>query len=1075
MVKAGNLPRFPGNTFDLNTAVQQKQTPFLDKRLIIGLLLTIGVAMSFWMGSRYPDLREKSAIGAERDLQGIAFDVVLEVKPEHPTWKKIIFTTVNWMETNKKGMAFGLVFAACLLTILSFIENSSFTGLMANTFKGFLIGAPLGLCVNCAAPVAFGLQKGGSKPETALGAMLSSPSMNVIVIGMMFSLLPWYVAALKLVASLILIFAFVPLLVKLAPPEWITQKTSEAEACPIDAVCDLSASQGWGGDLKWVFNTFSKNLWKVGKQVVPLMLLAGFLGSLLITLLPFELTKSIAEAGDKYPFLPVVLCLALVGVFLPVPMAFDVVMVVILMGLGIPIGFIAVLLITLGSYSFYSYIIVARAFSHQAALTVTVVVVLIAVGAGYAAPHLKQVDENHFKDVMNKYFLESDPLDRDLPTVPAATPWAKISAELGKAPIQLMAFTQFTNQHPGEAQIAIQSFDLDKQTPGEGKLFKRRRGEDIGFDIPTYFAFQKLIIYPQIFTRGLAAGDVHGDNYPDLLVCGDPNIGGLYLFANIRGERFVRQELDLGRFNNYGIFSGALVDLNNDGWLDVVFTTLDNGNHYILNRQGQFLDQPRMLSHKSGTSAISMGFADFDENGLLDAFVCHYTIGHVGEIHPISHEVSRNQILFNRGRMFEPVDMPSIPGETHGVLVTDLNDDGRNDFICYNDWTIPDMYYLGKADGSFQRLGESDRVIPETGEETMSICSADIDNDLVPELYVTQVSGHEDEEEGWDIQIPLSELQNHAESDEERELMRRYEQKLKIFSSDNHMMFVRFVPEELRQDWIAYRMVRRVARTMDPNYRVLVPQHRKDVHMFINRIGSPYQPMAEVKDSDIPGEIPQNRKNVNIFLKRVGDEFRYEERAADFKLQNAGWTWNVDFADVNNDEFQDVYVATGFFQFHKRDNNVFFMNRGGKRFDQVTEESGLTDYLSTSAFSHVDFDRDGDVDIMSLPVTMASVRLFENQGTKGNSITIQLRDFVMNRFAIGAKIIIRYGDGKNQMREIKASGGFVSFNPLEAHFGLGENEEVKEIEIRWPGRATTKLSGPFPANRVYRVHRTGAR
>jgi uncharacterized membrane protein YraQ (UPF0718 family) len=1060
----------------LKTPAIKPSRSFLDKRLIIGVLLIIGVTLSFWMGSRYPDLREKSAIGAERDLQGIAFDVVLEVKEDHPVWKKVVFTTVNWMETNKKGMAFGLVFAACLLTILGFIEQGKFSGLMANTFKGFLIGAPLGLCVNCAAPVAFGLKKAGSRPETALGAMLSSPSMNVIVIGMMFSLLPWYLAALKLLASLLLIFAFVPLFVKFAPVKWITPQADGTESCSLDSVCDLSAPAGdadWQHAISWTARTFLKNLLRIGIQTVPLMLLAGLLGSLLITLLPFEVTRSVAEAGDRYPFVLVILALAVVGVFLPVPMAFDVVMVVILMGIGIPLGFSAVLLVTLGSYSFYSYIIVAKAFSHQAAISITVAVVLIAVGAGIAAPRLRQADEDIHKRLIVKYFKESKPLVRNTPVVPPAAPWEMIKAELAQQPIVLTNFNAFTNHTPAAGQIAISGFDLKPRAVADGKLFKRRRGEEIGFDLPTYFAIQKLVLYPQIFTRGIAAGDVHGDGYPDVLVCGDPNIGGLYLFANIRGERFVRQELDLGEFNQKGIFAGALVDLNNDSWLDIVFTTVDDGNFYLLNREGRFLNSDlRLLSHKRGTSGLSLGFADFDETGTLDVFVCNYTIGHVGEIHPISHESSRNQILFNRGRLFEAVDMPSLPGETHGVLVTDFNGDGRNDFVCYNDWTVPDMYYVGDADGSFRRLGPEDGIIPISSEETMSISSADIDNDLIPELYTTQVSGHEDKEAGWDIQIPLRDLVNYAESDHERQLMQRYEQNLKIFDNQNHMLMVRFVPEELRQDWMAYRLVRRTAWDMEGNYRVLAPDHRKDVLMFIDRIASKH---TFLKDEDLPGEVPQNREHVNLLLKRSAGSEKFEERGAEFGLQNAGWTWNVNFADVDNDEYQDAYVATGMFQFHLRDNNVFFHNRGGKRFDQVTDEYGLTDYLSTSAFSHVDFDRDGDMDIVSLPVTMASVRLFENQGPKGNSLTVQLRDRLGNSHAIGAKIIIRYGGTKHQLREIVASGGFVSFNPQEAHFGLGEHSEVESIEVQWPGRTTSLLSGPFPANRVYRIHRSPAR
>ena len=49
----------------------EEKSSFFDKRLIIGLLLTIGVAMSFWTGSRYPDLNEKASI----------FDRLLSIMP----------------------------------------------------------------------------------------------------------------------------------------------------------------------------------------------------------------------------------------------------------------------------------------------------------------------------------------------------------------------------------------------------------------------------------------------------------------------------------------------------------------------------------------------------------------------------------------------------------------------------------------------------------------------------------------------------------------------------------------------------------------------------------------------------------------------------------------------------------------------------------------------------------------------------------------------------------------------------------------------------------------------------------
>jgi len=1039
-------------------------------------MLTIGVAASFWLGSRYPDLNEKGAIGVERDLQGIAFDVVLPVSPDDPAWKKIVFTTVNWMHTNKKGMAFGLVFASCLVTVLGFIEKGKVDGLFANTFKGFLIGAPMGLCVNCAAPVAYGLKKSGARPETALGAMLSSPSMNVVVIGMMFSLLPWYLAALKLSFSLLLIFGFVPLLVKLAPANWMTPKTDAADSCSIDSVCDLGSETGppakWGDALGWTVKTFFSNLWRLGKQTVPLMILAGFLGSALITFLPFDIVQSINKLGEGNYHIWAMVGLAVFGVFLPVPMAFDVVLVAMLMGVGIPESFAMVLLFTLGSYSFYSYLIVARAFSQVIAGVITGAVVVAALFAGGLAPPLRQFDQDMHRGLLEAHFKTAPPLERGIPKVAPASSWVEIETALKATARRFETYADFRNETPKSGAIKILRQSQERSS-GSGRLFTRSAGEDWGIAQPSHFSLRKFAIFHHQFVRGLASGDIHGDNYPDVLVCGDADVGGLYLYANLGGKRFVRQELDLGLFNRKSVLTAAFIDFNDDGWLDIVFTTLDDGNFLYLNSEGQFLPGRMFpLSHRPGTSAVGVGFHDFDGNGMLDMFLGNYSIGHVARRMPISHESSRNQILFVNGPGPDGLqlsDLPAVPGETHGVLATDFNRDGRADFMCYNDWFAPDILYLGGTNGQFRKATPMDGVIPITTESTMSIQAADIDNDLVQEFYFSQISESDKVGGRHNIRISLDEYQKAASTDEERETLRRLRDILRAYRNENFALTYHVIPEELRQDWMAYHVIRSAVNDPTQNYQTLTPEHREDVRMFVSRIQSPYIAM---ENQDYPDQIPQYRGMDNVFLVR-DDAGALTNRAHGYGLERAGWTWHAGFADLDHDEFQDLYIATGWIESTFRHDNTFFRNEGGKRFELKTEEFGLSDHAVTSAFNYVDFDRDGDLDVLSLPVTFASMRVFENQGPKGNSLTIQLRDHLGNRFGVGSRIIIRYGENgeKHQLREIRASGGFISFDPQEAHFGLGGFSEVSSIEIRWPNGERTELRGPFPANHCFRIER----
>jgi uncharacterized membrane protein YraQ (UPF0718 family) len=1054
------------------------KTLLFDKRLIIGLVLTIGIALSFWLGSRYPDLNEKSMIGAERDLQGIAFDVVLPVAPGDPVWKKILFTTVNWMDTNKRGMAFGLVFAACLLTVLGFVDKGKVGGLFANTFRGFLIGAPMGLCVNCAAPVAYGLKKGGAKPETALGAMLSSPSMNVVVIGMMFSLLPWYLAALKLILSFGLIFLFVPALVRWAPAAWLTPKTDAAESCDVDLVCSLDPTEQppseWHKALAWIAKTFLTNLFRLGRQTVPLMILAGFLGSALITFMPFDVVQTASRLGEGGSRIPMMIGLAMFGVFLPVPMAFDVVLVVMLMGLGIPTEFAMVLLFTLGSFSFYSYVIMAKAFSYSAATVTTLAVTGGALIAGVLAPKLQILDRDLHQEMLSRHFENSEPVVREIPLVPPARPWEEIRSGLQRNARPFVGFNGFTNLTAEVGQLTVTAQAFIPSEPGTGPLFKRHSGKDWGFDLPGYFSIRKFVIYHQSIARGLSSGDVHGDNYPDVLVCGDADIGGLYLFANMGGRGFVRQELDLGRLNGVSVISAALVDISNDGWLDIVFSTLDDGNFVFRNNGGQFLAGGlHQLSHKKGTTAIGMGFHDFDNNGWLDMFIGNYSIGHVGELFNISHEISRNQLLFldHTGPPGAKLrEMPATPGETHGLLVTDFNQDGIHDVMCYNDWTVADMLYLGSTNGQLEKVGSAEGILPLTTYTTMSIQGVDVDNDLDQEFLFTENSHPEQVGGRHNIRISLEEFEEHTTDLEEREMVSKFRRKFSVFRNRNVMLTYYFIPEELRQDWMAYHIVRQAAIDPSIDWASFSPKHRTDVHMFINRIKSPAKVLPP---GDSEGEFHQIRTRENAFLMRQTDG-SFTNRAEEFGLHRAGWTWHAGFADVDHDEYQDLYIATGWAAYETRDNNTFFRNQSGKGFALQTDEFGLTDYAATSAFNYVDFDRDGDLDVISLPLAFAPVRVFENQGIAGNSLTIQLRDRRGNRFAIGSKIVIRYGDEgrRHQMREIRASGGFVSFDPQEAHFGLGPHEEVNAIEITWPDGSMSEVKGAFPANRCYRIERS---
>jgi len=170
----------------------------MKKRVLIVLLMIILVAGFFWTQSRYPALDEKALmVGAAIDADSLSFNAILTIEDSMPMLQKIPYATINWIYTNKEGMTFGLILAALFLTLLHFIPHHHNKNTFLNTFKGTLIGAPLGVCVNCSAPIAKAMYKGGSELETSLATMFSSPTLNIIVITLLFTLFPLYLATTK--------------------------------------------------------------------------------------------------------------------------------------------------------------------------------------------------------------------------------------------------------------------------------------------------------------------------------------------------------------------------------------------------------------------------------------------------------------------------------------------------------------------------------------------------------------------------------------------------------------------------------------------------------------------------------------------------------------------------------------------------------------------------------------------------------------------------------------------------------------------------------------------------------------
>ena len=120
-------------------------------------------------------------------------------------------------------------------------------------------------------------------------------------------------------------------------------------------------------------------------RTVPLMFVAGFLGAVVGNLLPLEDLKDVAATPAA------LFGVSLLGVFLPVPIGFDVVVAGTLLNAGLPIGMVMVLLFSLGIFSVYSFIIIGSTITWRTAGMITAAVVIISVIAGLGAEYYQSI------------------------------------------------------------------------------------------------------------------------------------------------------------------------------------------------------------------------------------------------------------------------------------------------------------------------------------------------------------------------------------------------------------------------------------------------------------------------------------------------------------------------------------------------------------------------------------------------------------------------------------------------------------------------------------------------------------
>lgn len=1219
------------------------------KRCLLLAAYALSLCAWFWTQSRYPALNMKALMGDRSNVTTISFDIIYPIVAGDSWFLRILKSTVNWYFTNWKGMTFGLLFSGALLPLLPLLRFRGFRSPWLNVLGGVFTGAPLGVCANCVAPISLSVYRSGMRTEWALATLFSSPTLNVVAVGMSFAMFPPLFAVLKLSLLAVLLLVVVPWIARLGRAPL---PATEAAACAAEP--PAAPAESWPSAVGGAVVDVLRGTGRVVLLTVPLMLLSGFLGAGVAELLPMGALQSLTVS------VPALIITALVGTVLPVPMTFDIVMTAILMGAGLPGAYSMALLFTLGTFSIYPFLLLWTKVSRPVALAAFASVAILGLTGGLIADRVLahrldtvaglalnfeamarqsarqtvretcgllegqmardcqfraatmtrlhdlcegledqarnkcmgivvarssptdpgpclQVQDlaareacvahsfQAFADgrVNAKYRLQfqtfcranqnefnvpcrgllragkmvrggdpaacrkKDPADRAMcedqvnasraifhsdPALceqihdekrraacrtkadagaPAADPAECLRKDRGEDKAFCLAglaanriarvySAMLLRADLGAGTSGRETASLDATgteppfTPrellakggatlwaaahrprgGRGEtLFRKIEGPAAGIHLPPVSVIE-LASTDVRYGRGVAAGDFDRDGWIDIAFA-TPE--GPALFRNLGGARFARAPWRLGgeHEGKENLFREAqlvaFVDMNNDGLLDLFVATNGGRSGVLINRQGGFLDASVLpLENPTLSFTRAAAFFDLNRDGFLDVFLGNWTSGNA----TFQKKESEDKLYVSEGGKLLPSTLyrDSVLGETLSVLSSDVNQDGHADLLIANDYGPADEIYFGQPGGKLSRLKDGS-IIPYVSRSNMSWESADVNNDLRLDLFSVDIDFTF---QGRNRGPYCSFIENQQERAECEESLRALDASTAM--SVNECLALRSAPK--RVSCLSHIMISLSVSRSDPDrcaaFEAVYPELSRLCRIRTTRA------RGSLALSD-GSHVPQQARNA-LLVQDAGGKFIPKEK--EFGLDKASWAWNAKFADLDEDGWQDLYVATGADKFDDGNHGFAFRNVEGKKF-QRAPETGLEQPFNSSSYVYADIDRDGDLDIVSNSV-FGPAMIFLN-GSNAGSVTISVED--KNRSVIGARVVIEDAQGHQQLRELKASGGYMSFDPPELHFGLGASAHLSSIRVLWPDGRATELRGVFPANRHYVVRR----
>jgi hypothetical protein len=176
-------------------------------------------------------------------------------------------------------------------------------------------------------------------------------------------------------------------------------------------------------------------------------------------------------------------------------------------------------------------------------------------------------------------------------------------------------------------------------------------------------------------------------------------------------------------------------------------------------------------------------------------------------------------------------------------------------------------------------------------------------------------------------------------------------------------------------------------------------------------------------------------------------------------------SWGTSFFDLDNDGWPDIFIDSG--HVYPQVDNIaggtgyrepllLLRNRRDGTFEDVSSTLAKLPLKSRRGAAFGDINNDGNVDIVVLNVWEPPSLLLNRNESANHRVLFKLLGTKSNKAAIGARVTVKAG-ALVQMDEVRGGASYISQNDLRLHFGLGSNDKMSEVGIRWPNGETETL------------------